>query len=229
MRPFILPNTFDQPQLLHAPLNPQFNQPTNLLYQQYQEQQLQQQLYESQEQQREQNRQNKELMNLIVNLNESIRVMGCRFESFQKSVEGKMSSLQNENVLLKNKVDFLHRNFETRLLMQQKELAQEQTAQASHNPYQAQAYMTSTTTTVEVSPIRQVNIETSKPRQISFPTKEREPSEDTSRCIILQQQKESEIGGSSFLGQSRSLGLDDYAHGVHNFKHMAKDNAQESN
>ncbi len=49
-------------------------------------------------------------MGLIINLNESVRVLGARFENFQRNVDDKVTRLGSEFVLLKNKVDFLEKN-----------------------------------------------------------------------------------------------------------------------
>lgn len=57
-----------------------------------------------------QNDMNKELMILIVNLNESVKVLGQRFESFQSSIEDKVNRISAEQILIKNKVDFLEKN-----------------------------------------------------------------------------------------------------------------------
>jgi prophage DNA circulation protein len=84
-------------------------------------------------------------MALIVNLNESIRVMGSRFEQFQSSIEDKMNRMQNENTLLKNKVDFITRNFEN----------MQATLQTS-NPMQTPQSMPST---VEGSPSKTINVQ----------------------------------------------------------------------
>ena len=49
-------------------------------------------------------------MNLIVNLNESVRVLGSRFENFHYNIEDKVNKIHNEYILLKNKVDFIEKN-----------------------------------------------------------------------------------------------------------------------
>lgn len=53
---------------------------------------------------------NKELMQLIINLNESVRVLGSRFEGFTKQIDDKLNKVQSEQFLLRNKVEFLERN-----------------------------------------------------------------------------------------------------------------------
>ncbi len=53
---------------------------------------------------------NKELMSLIINLNESVRMLGSRFEIFQHSVDEKLLKQSSEFSLLKNKVDFIEKN-----------------------------------------------------------------------------------------------------------------------
>lgn len=49
-------------------------------------------------------------MNLIVSLNESVRAMGTRFDTFQRQVDDRLTKLANEQILLKSKVDFLEHN-----------------------------------------------------------------------------------------------------------------------
>eukprot|EP00347_Sterkiella_histriomuscorum_P001318 403372494 len=63
-----------------------------------------------QKQQDKQSEMNKDLMNLIVNLNESIKTLGQRFESFQINIEEKVNKISAEQMLMKNRVQILEKN-----------------------------------------------------------------------------------------------------------------------
>ncbi|CDW71721.1 centrosomal protein of 44 kda [Stylonychia lemnae] len=52
----------------------------------------------------------KDLMKLIVNVNESIKTLGSRFESFQTSIEDKVNKLQAEQILIKNRLQIIEKN-----------------------------------------------------------------------------------------------------------------------
>jgi len=49
-------------------------------------------------------------MALIVTLNESVRSLANRFDTFQRNVDEKLTKVQNEQILLKSKVEFLEKN-----------------------------------------------------------------------------------------------------------------------
>ena len=49
-------------------------------------------------------------MALIVALNESVRSLANRFDTFQRNVDEKLTKVQNEQILLKSKVEFLEKN-----------------------------------------------------------------------------------------------------------------------
>lgn len=53
---------------------------------------------------------NSELMALIMNLNESVKVLGTRFEYFSKGVEDRLNKFETEMILLKSKVEFVEKN-----------------------------------------------------------------------------------------------------------------------
>ena len=53
---------------------------------------------------------NKDLMKLIVNLNESIKTLGQRFESFQINIEEKVNKISAEQMLMKNRIQILEKN-----------------------------------------------------------------------------------------------------------------------
>lgn len=54
----------------------------------------------------------KELMELIIGLNKSVKSLSGRFDQFSNQIEGKVNRLSSEMVLLRNKVDFIERNFQ---------------------------------------------------------------------------------------------------------------------
>lgn len=49
-------------------------------------------------------------MKLIMNLNDSVKLLGQRFESFQTNIEEKVNKMSAEFMLLKNKVGFIEKN-----------------------------------------------------------------------------------------------------------------------
>lgn len=49
-------------------------------------------------------------MKLLVNLNESVKSLGSRFDVYQRTVDDRFVKLNAEIVLLKNKVDLVEAN-----------------------------------------------------------------------------------------------------------------------
>lgn len=49
-------------------------------------------------------------MALVVSLNESVKTLAFRFDTFQKTIDEKITRVSNEQILLKGKVEFLERN-----------------------------------------------------------------------------------------------------------------------
>ena len=49
-------------------------------------------------------------MALVVSLNESVKTLAMRFDTFQKTIDEKITRVSNEQILLKGKVEFLERN-----------------------------------------------------------------------------------------------------------------------
>jgi hypothetical protein len=49
-------------------------------------------------------------MALMVTLNESVRTMAGRFDTFQRTVDERLTRLSNEQLLMKSKLEFLEKN-----------------------------------------------------------------------------------------------------------------------
>ena len=49
-------------------------------------------------------------MHLIMTLNDSVKTLAGRFDTFQRSIDDKLTKMQNEQILLKSKVDFIEKN-----------------------------------------------------------------------------------------------------------------------
>lgn len=49
-------------------------------------------------------------MALMVSLNESVRTLAGRFDTFQRTVDEKLTRFSNEQLLMKSKVEFLEKN-----------------------------------------------------------------------------------------------------------------------
>lgn len=46
----------------------------------------------------------------MVSLNESVRTLAGRFDTFQRTVDERLTRISNEQLLMKSKVDFLEKN-----------------------------------------------------------------------------------------------------------------------
>jgi hypothetical protein len=49
-------------------------------------------------------------MHLIMSLNDSVKSLAGRFDTFQRSIDDRLTKLSNEQILLKSKVDFIEKN-----------------------------------------------------------------------------------------------------------------------
>lgn len=58
----------------------------------------------------QQQSQNEDILKLLVNLNESVKSLGSRFDVYQRTVDDRFVKLNAEIVLLKNKVDLVEAN-----------------------------------------------------------------------------------------------------------------------
>ena len=51
-------------------------------------------------------------MQLLMSLNQSVRQLSGRFDTFQTNIEAKVNRMQGEFTLIKNKVEFIENNYQ---------------------------------------------------------------------------------------------------------------------
>jgi hypothetical protein len=49
-------------------------------------------------------------MSLILSLNESVKGLAQRFDTFQRNVDERLTKVQNEQILMKSKIEFVEKN-----------------------------------------------------------------------------------------------------------------------
>jgi hypothetical protein len=49
-------------------------------------------------------------MSLILSLNESVKGLAQRFDTFQRNVDERLTKVQNEQILMKSKIEFIEKN-----------------------------------------------------------------------------------------------------------------------
>ncbi len=49
-------------------------------------------------------------MHLIMSLNDSVKALAGRFDTFQRTVDDRLTKMANEQILLKSKVEFIEKN-----------------------------------------------------------------------------------------------------------------------
>ena len=49
-------------------------------------------------------------MSLILSLNESVKGLARRFDTFQRNVDERLTKVQNEQILMKSKIEFVEKN-----------------------------------------------------------------------------------------------------------------------
>jgi len=49
-------------------------------------------------------------MSLILSLNESVKGLAQRFDKFQRNVDERLTKVQNEQILMKSKIEFVEKN-----------------------------------------------------------------------------------------------------------------------